>query len=54
MNNDVKVIIEHFLYEYKSIKIRVLDDVYMCTINKATFKFNDIAIIIGIIDELAS
>ena len=49
----LEVIIEDTLFKYKNVLIKKAGDIYIFTISPATFKFNSIELVIGIIDELS-
>lgn len=52
MIKKLEEVMPDFLYKYKEVLIRKIDDTYIFTISGGTFKFQDINIVIGIIDEL--
>ena len=52
MDNKLEEIVPNILYKYKGILIRRIGERYICTIDGGTFIFNELDLIIGIIEAL--
>lgn len=53
MNKKLEEVVPDILYKYNGVLIRRIGERYVCTIDGGTFIFNDLNLIIEIIEALA-